>query len=120
MVRRGDADLHRRLARCIDDWGTPIGGQRIVDYDDQDLRVFKSRANTRPVFFRAQRTASADESLVGCTCARMNAQKITRSGYPLCKAPMLNHDPASVCPRNWHDTENRLFRSAFPLIPGTA
>jgi hypothetical protein len=38
MVRRGDADLHRRLARSIDDWGAPIGGQRIVDYDDRDLR----------------------------------------------------------------------------------
>jgi hypothetical protein len=65
MVRRGDADLHRRLARSIDDWGAPIGGQRIVDYDDQGLRVFKSRANTGPVFFRAQRPASADESLIG-------------------------------------------------------
>jgi hypothetical protein len=64
MVLRGDADLHRRLARSIDDWGAPIGGQRIVDYDDQDLRVFKRRANTRPAFFRAQRTASADESLI--------------------------------------------------------
>jgi hypothetical protein len=64
MARRGDAGLHRRLARCLDDWGAPIGGQRIVDYDDQDLRVFKRRANTRPVFFRAQRTASADESLI--------------------------------------------------------
>jgi hypothetical protein len=37
MVRRGDADLHRRLARNIDDLGAPIGGQRIVDYDDRDL-----------------------------------------------------------------------------------
>jgi hypothetical protein len=37
MARRGDADLHRRLARNIDDWGAPIGGQRIVDYDDRDL-----------------------------------------------------------------------------------
>jgi hypothetical protein len=37
MVRRGDAALHRRLARSRDDWGAPIGGQRIVDYDDRDF-----------------------------------------------------------------------------------
>jgi hypothetical protein len=50
----------------------------------------------------------------------MNAQKITRSGYPLCKAPILNHDPASICPRNWHDTEKRRFKHAFLPMPGTA
>src|SRR6059058_1817810 len=45
----GDAALRRRLAGSIDDWEAPIGGQRIIDYDDRDLFVFKTRANTRPV-----------------------------------------------------------------------
>jgi hypothetical protein len=34
MVPPGDASLHRRLTRNIDDWGAPIGGQTIVGYDD--------------------------------------------------------------------------------------
>jgi hypothetical protein len=37
MVPLDDAALHRRLAKSIDDWGAPIGGQRIIDYDDRDL-----------------------------------------------------------------------------------
>jgi hypothetical protein len=33
---------------------------------------------------------------------------------------MLNHERALICPRNWHDTDRRLFRSVFPSIAGTA
>jgi hypothetical protein len=83
MVRRGDADLHRRLARSIDDWGAPIGGQRIIDYDDREFLIFKTRANIGPVFFRARRSASVDESVIGGTCARTDAQKISRLGPPI-------------------------------------
>jgi hypothetical protein len=28
----------------VNDWGAPISGQRIVDYDDRWLLVFKKRA----------------------------------------------------------------------------
>jgi len=34
MVPLGDAALHRRLEKRIDECGAPIGGQRTVDYDD--------------------------------------------------------------------------------------
>jgi hypothetical protein len=50
MVRRDDADLHRRLARCIDDWGAPIGGQRIIDYDDRDLGYSRDVPTPDPYF----------------------------------------------------------------------
>jgi hypothetical protein len=50
MVRRGDADLHRRLARSIDDWGAPIGGQRIVDYDDRDIEYSRHVPTPDPYF----------------------------------------------------------------------
>jgi hypothetical protein len=50
MVRRDDADLHRRLARSIDDWGAPIGGQRIVDYDDRDIEYSKHVPTPDPYF----------------------------------------------------------------------
>ena len=69
---------------------------------------------------RAQRTATADESLIGVGCTCMNAQKITPSGYPLCTIRMLNYHPASICSRKWHDADKRLFRRAFPQLPGTA
>jgi hypothetical protein len=73
-----------------------------------------------PYFFGRDAGASADESVIGVTCARTDAQKITHLGYRLCTTRMLNHHPASICPGNWHDIEKRLFKYAFPPIPGTA
>jgi hypothetical protein len=50
MVPLGDAALHRRLAKSIDDWGAPIGGQRIVDYDDRDFEYSRHVPTPGPYF----------------------------------------------------------------------
>jgi hypothetical protein len=50
MVPLGDAALHRRLAKSIDDWGAPIGGQRIIDYDDRDLEYSRDVPTPGPYF----------------------------------------------------------------------
>jgi hypothetical protein len=100
----------------IDDWGRPSAGKGSSTMTIEILSI------QEPCQHRARNFpgATADESLVGDTCAHLNAQKIIHAGYPLCTAPMLNHEPASICPRNWHDTHKRLFRRAFLLMPGNA
>jgi hypothetical protein len=48
MAPLGDATLHRRLARIIDDGGAPIGGQSIVDYDDRYLMYSRDVPTPNP------------------------------------------------------------------------
>jgi hypothetical protein len=86
MVPRGDAALRRPIGNCIDDLGVPIGGQRLVDYDDRDFTYSRHVPTTDPQFFARSTGGSAGESLIGGTRACMVAQKITRSDYPLCTA----------------------------------
>jgi hypothetical protein len=72
MVPRGDADLHRRLARIIDDWGAPIGGQRIVNYDDRDFRYSRDVPTADPYFSgRNARLQPMNRQLAAPARARM-------------------------------------------------
>jgi hypothetical protein len=50
MVPLGDAALHRRLAKGNDDWGAPIGGQRIIGYDDRDFEYSRHVPTPDPYF----------------------------------------------------------------------
>jgi hypothetical protein len=76
MVPFGDAALRRRVQENVD-WGAPIGGQTSVFYDDLTLLHSRDVPTPNPQFFGHFRP-------IGFVGARMNAQKITRPGYPLC------------------------------------
>jgi hypothetical protein len=112
---------------CIVDWQDvlmigerPSAGKGSSTMTIEILSIQDTCQHRTPYFFGRNGRLQPVNRWLASSFARMNAQKITCSGYPLCKAPMLNHGPASICPRNWHDADERLFRSAFRLMPGAA
>jgi hypothetical protein len=75
MVPFGDAALRHRQQENID-WVCPSAGRRSSAVATAAF-LFKRRANAEPAISRPK-------SLIGRIGVRIDAQKITRPGYPLC------------------------------------
>jgi hypothetical protein len=87
----------------VNDWGAPISGQIIVDYDDRWFPVFKRRATVTPVIFK-QREACRSSP---------NAQNISQKDHLLRITRALIADPAAFCPWNWQSSDRQRFEGTL-------
>ena len=88
--RRGCASS---IGKKFDDWGAPISGQRIVDYDDHGFLVFKRRATAATGVFRQ------DEAPAHARMPKISAAQAIHYAQPQRRSLVRRHLPTELATR---------------------